>query len=412
MKRLLIIFIIGIALALAISAIVSHDPGYIRISYGNWLIESNLVIGSLAATTFIFALIWVIGATRRVLGSGKSISTWLGRSAQSRATQKTEKGLIALLEGNWSVASKLLSKSASKSHEPLINYLAAAHASNELGQTKEAEHLLKKAYDNTKDSEFAVGIAQAQIQFQQGQYEPCLATLLRLQKQQTHHPFVLKLLKSVYLKLEDWHNLIKLIPSLQKDAKLKQAEINSLESLAWKNLFVQKTEELITRNQQHSSDDILANLWQSVPTPLQFDAELVETYALQLIRLNNSHKCETLIRKVLEKKWDDKLIRVYGMIASKNTSEQLIHAEQWLKGRPNNADLLLTLGRLCLRNELWGKAQEYFEASNNLHENKESLAELSRLNLRLHASHIAQKEVFEELIKSLDLPELPLPEAR
>ena len=153
-------------------------------------------------------------------------------------------------------------------------------------------------------------------------------------------------------------------------------------------------------------------MWQSVPTPLQFDAELVETYALQLMRLDHGQECETLLRKVLEKKWSDKLVRIYGMISAQNPSEQLIHAEQWLKSRPNNASLLLALGRICLRCGLWGKAHEYFKASNKLHETEESLAELCRLNLRLHASHIDQKEVFEGLIKSLGLPELPLPEAR
>ncbi|KZY30657.1 MULTISPECIES: heme biosynthesis protein HemY [unclassified Oleiphilus] len=412
MKRLLVLIIVGMALALGVSAIVSHDPGYVRISYGNWLIESNLVIAALAIAILLTLLVWLLGLKRKLVHSSKSVSKWFGRSAESRATIKTEKGLIALLEGNWGVASKLLSKSATKSHKPLINYLAAAHASNELGQVKDAELMLKKAYDSTEDSDFAVGIAQAQIQYQQGQYEPCLATLLRLHKQQAHHPFVLKLLKSVYLKLEDWHNLIKLLPSLQKDAKLGTDEIKAVESLAWNNLFVQKTDELINRAQQDAADDILAGLWQCVPTPLQFDAQLLETYALQLIRLNNDHECETLIRKALEKKWDDRLVRVYGMVAAQNTSEQLIHAEQWLKSRPNNASLLLALGRLCLRNGLWGKAQEYFEASNKLHENKESLAELCRLNIRLNAKNNADKEVFEGLIENLELPKLPLPESR
>jgi HemY protein len=409
MKRLLFILVIGILIAMGISAIVAHDPGYVRISYSHWLIESNLVIAILAIGLITFSLVWLLGLKRRVIQSSRNVTGWFGRSAQSRASLKTEKGLIALLEGNWGVASKLLSKSADQSHKPLINYLAAAHASNELGQTKDAEVLLKKAYDSTEDSEFAVGIAQAQIQFHQGQYEPCLATLVRLHKQQPHHPFVLKLLKSVYIRLEDWHKLIKLMPALQKDARLTQKDLDSLESLAWNKLFVQKTDELINRGQQDSASDVLGNLWQSVPSPLQFDAKLVETYAMQLIRLNSGHECETLVRKVLEKQWDDKLVRVYGLISAQNPSEQLIHAEQWLKSRPNNADLLLALGRLCLRNELWGKANEYFEASNKLHKSKESLAELCRLNLRLNSRNIAQKEVFENLIKSLDLPDLPLP---
>ena len=187
MKRLLVLLIASILTALAISAIVAHDPGYVRISYGHWLIESNLIILLLAISLVVFLLVTLFGMKRRLSHSSKSITSWFGKSAESRAITRTEKGLIALLEGNWGNASKLLSRSANKAHKPIINYLAAAHAANELGQVKDAELMLKKAYDSTPDSEFAVGIAQAQIQLQQEQFEPCLATLLRLHKQQTHH---------------------------------------------------------------------------------------------------------------------------------------------------------------------------------------------------------------------------------
>ena len=38
-------------------------------------------------------------------------------------------------------------------------------------------------------------------------------------------------------------------------------------------------------------------------------------------------------------------------------------AESWLKQHPDDAALLLTLGRLCAQQELWGKAQSYLDAS-------------------------------------------------
>jgi len=37
--------------------------------------------------------------------------------------------------------------------------------------------------------------------------------------------------------------------------------------------------------------------------------------------------------------------------------ERLERAERWLRERPGEAELLLTLGRLCVQRELWGKAQ-------------------------------------------------------
>jgi HemY protein len=41
----------------------------------------------------------------------------------------------------------------------------------------------------------------------------------------------------------------------------------------------------------------------------------------------------------------------------------LERAEGWLRQRPEDADLLATCARLCLRAELVGKARSYLEAS-------------------------------------------------
>jgi HemY protein len=212
----------------------------------------------------------------------------------TRAQKNTEKGLIALLEGNWRHANHLLSRSASKSETPLINYLAAAHAAHELGDIKEAEKNLKKAYENTSDSEFAVGIAQAQIQLQQNQLEQCLATLLRLKKQQINHPFVLKLLKTVYLRLEDWQQLLNLMPALYKNTQANDVALLALEKSAWEKLFVQRTDELVQQNNLSSSAEVLAAMWKKIPDELRFDALLIEIYAKQLIRLKSDHECDGL----------------------------------------------------------------------------------------------------------------------
>ena len=37
--------------------------------------------------------------------------------------------------------------------------------------------------------------------------------------------------------------------------------------------------------------------------------------------------------------------------------------EEWLKAHPEDAALLVTTARLCMVNELWGKAKSYLESS-------------------------------------------------
>jgi HemY protein len=389
-----------------LSLAVSQDPGYVRISLGHWLIESNLwvMLGLNLVVLCLMALCFRL--LRGVWQSKNLFRRMLTPFGATRAQKNTEKGLIAFLEGDWRHAGRLLIGSASKSDRPLINYLAAAHAANELGEIKEAEQHLKKAYDNTSDSELAVGIAQAQIQLQQNQLEQCLATLLRLKKQQENHPFVSKLLKTVYLRLEDWQQLLNLIPTLRKHTQTNGDELQSLEKLAWEKLFIQRTDELMQQNNLNDSAEILAVMWKKIPDTLCFDSSLIETYAKQLMRLNSDYECEVLLRKVLGKQWDDKLVRLYGLVEGNNFSEQLTKAEVWLKQKPNNPILLLTLGRLSLRNELWGKALEYFKVSARILPSTEVYGEINRLSLKLNKNDPA---LLAELIASLGLPDLPLP---
>lgn len=112
------------------------------------------------------------------------------------------------------------------------------------------------------------------------------------------------------------------------------------------------------------------------------DEYTIRDYARLLAGLGDEAQAETLLRKVLRNHWSDELINLYGRIQGQDPEEQLLIAEQWLKHRTNNPpELLLALGRLSLRNELWGgKAREYFETSLKLRRNRETLAELSRLN--------------------------------
>ena len=54
---------------------------------------------------------------------------------------------------------------------------------------------------------------------------------------------------------------------------------------------------------------------------------------------------------------------LYAQCRAPDATRQLETAERWLVSHSHDAALLYTLGRLCERQQLWGKAQTYLEAS-------------------------------------------------
>lgn len=413
MIRLLLLLLVALLIGTALSLGLSYDLGYIRVSIGHYLIETNFWVGLGLLIVLVALSVFFFNTLRRFRHGTGLVASWVARGNERRARRRTTQGLLALAEGNWPRARKLLASSADRADTPLINYLAAAQAAFESGDHAAVDELLRKAYESTPGSSMAVGLTQAQLQLAGSRLEQALATLLRLRKESPHHPFVLKLLKNTYLRLEDWRELSKLTPELRKRSVLPESELDDLERLVWHNLLEQAAEdtERKLKDNPAASLEPLTRLWDELPGFVRRDEFTIRDYARLLARLGDEAQAETLLRKVLRNHWSDELINLYGRIKGHQPEEQLLIAEQWLKDRPNNAELLLALGRLSLRNELWGKAREYFETSLRLRRSREALAELSRLNAHMGEEETSVKLLMQGLATDHGLPELPMPRA-
>ncbi|WP_111493798.1 MULTISPECIES: heme biosynthesis HemY N-terminal domain-containing protein [Marinobacter] len=411
MRKLFLLFLLALLIGAGLSLGLQYDSGYIRISLGNYLIETNFWVGVLLILLVTVALQLVLAFFRR-LHSGKGVvSGWLTRSSERRARRRTTQGLLALAEGNWPRGRKLLESSADRADTPLINYLAAAQCAFECGDHEAVEDLLRKAFESTPGSDLAVGITQAQLQLAGNRLEQGLATLVRLRKQAPHHPFILKLMRRVYEGLEDWRELARLIPELRKRDLVDKDELQELERTTWHNLLQQAADDI--RRQAFAERDLtpLVALWDELPGSMRRDSYTIHEYARHLAELGDEPQAETLLRKVLRNHWSDDLANLYGRIAGEKPDEQLLVAERWLQDRPNNPELLLALGRLSLRNELWGKAREYFETSLRLKRSPETLAELARLNAHMGHEAESSQMLMQSLLRDNGLPELPMPKA-
>ena len=74
-------------------------------------------------------------------------------------------------------------------------------------------------------------------------------------------------------------------------------------------------------------------------------------------------EAQAIIEQALEREWNPSLVALYGDAAGADAMPQIERAEKWLRGHARDPSLLLALGKLCMRQALWGKAQSYIEAS-------------------------------------------------
>jgi len=124
--------------------------------------------------------------------------------------------------------------------------------------------------------------------------------------------------------------------------------------------------------------------------------------ARAFIRLRDCRAAHRVIEKALGREWHGELVLLYGECGD-DSLESLEQAESWLLERPDDADLLLTLGRLCVGRELWGKAQSYLEASLATRPTQAAHAALANLFDRIGRAADAQRH----LRASAELAEAP-----
>jgi HemY protein len=391
-------FSIIVVVATLLFAFAGHflleDPGYVAINFRGYLVEMSVPVLLGIAVALIFA-VWAI---RKLDIAPRLIGEAAGRYRSGRAGQKLTRGMIEVAEGNFARGEKLLARAASTSDAPLFNYLQAARAAHLQGSDQRRDEWLKLAYEHTPAAANAVLLTQAELQLDRGQYEQALATLRRIDEDSRDHSYALALLGRLYFRLEDWEQLGALMPRLKKHGRVTQERLDK-----WS---VRVHRESLDRA---SNGDAVIDVWKKIPKNLLGNSELLGAYFSGLIRGGLHEKAEKDLAAALKSNWRGPLVRLFGLVEGPNASKQLKRAEGWLAAHGDDPDLLLAAARLCLRNELWGKARSYLESVITLRPTPEAFQEYGRLLNQLGEADAAADAFREGLGLVAESPRTAIP---
>ena len=387
-----------VVIALIISAFAAHfllgDPGYVAINFRGYLVEMSVPV-LLALVVALILLIWLI---RRLIQAPRLLGEAAARYRSGRAGAKLTRGMIEVAEGNFARGEKLLARAASTSDAPLFNYLQAARAAHLQGQDDRRDEWLKLAYEQTPEASNAVLLTQAELQLDREQYEQALATLRRIEENSKDHSHALALLGRLYYRLQDWPHLADLLPRLRKQGRVKKETLDK-----W-------AVRVHTVNFESCPDgEAIAAEWNGIAKHLKSEVKILEAYYDALMRVGLHEKAEKEIAAALKSDWRGPLVRLFGLIEGPDASKQLKRAESWLGAHEDDPDLLLAAARLCLRNELWGKARSYLETVLALRPTPEAYQEYGRLLTQL-GENDAAADAYREglgLVATATLPAIP-----
>jgi HemY protein len=321
------------------------------------------------------------------------------------ARRRLKLGFRALTEARYDKAERLF-RAAASGDWPLAAWLGAARAAARAGREEGAREHLDRAR-GCDGGELPAELFLARLDRDQGETARARQRLSELGERYPDHPERLQLLCEVLERQQDWPALRELLPRLKDETDAERAR---LQRRLWLALLRQTGEEAVADPAEHRN--AVVALWKQVPGFLQRDPSLLARYTGYLAQSGDGREALRLVRKALERDWDDRLPPVLEAIEDVPPETLLQHLETWLQERAGNGPLLITAGRVALRAGLWGKARSFFRAAVSSSSAEIAYEELARLLDALGEADEARRCRDEAMARAArSLPSLPLPAA-
>lgn len=342
-----------LGLAIGVSLLAGENTGYVLIKTPTYRIETSLnfliILISLSFICLHLAL-RLFNYTRHLPATVRAYKESLRKKAGHQALLQS---LHALVEGRYELAEKTASKALSLGEDAGLSALIGARAAHKLGRKARRDYFLSEAEHLAPKAAVARLLTQSEMLLDDQQYQLALTILQRLAAIEPNHQQALSMELKVQTRLKNWERVLTILKLLEKN--------DVIETLKIKEIRLQAHLALIKRYAQDASS--LNNYWKKLSEEDQFNERLVLTAVPLLIEAGAHDEAAKILEMNLTKHWSSALVRLLGKSVTTDPSKQLQQAEYWLMNHPHDADLLETLGKLCVRLQLWGKAESYYEAS-------------------------------------------------
>ncbi|HWK72728.1 MAG TPA: heme biosynthesis HemY N-terminal domain-containing protein [Povalibacter sp.] len=394
-----------IAAALLAGALLAQfllaDAGYVAIRFAGYLFE-------MSAVTFLLVLIaggLLVRLLVRIFNARRLWREAQAQRRQERARKSLARGLLEMSEGEWSASEETLTRAARDAEMPAAHYLVAARAAELQGAAQRRDELLAKAVEASPERRAPALIMQAEVYLKHKQYQAALATLNQLEASGEQSARGVMLLARIYRQTGDWEKLQALQPKLRSTRGISTAFAD--ETVA--QIYLDRLKAAGT------AADVkrLELAWKEVPKSLSQRAEIAVAYARAAMACDQPEAAEAELRKFLNKQWDEAVVLVYGELDPEEPLVTVERAEEWLPQHSEDAALLLSCARLCMRAELYGKARSYLETSLAIRPRLEAYHLLAGLMEQLGERDRAVKALNDALVHALGRkPALPKIRAR
>jgi len=367
------------ALAVGLSMAMRFNDAYVLIVLPPWRAEVSL---NLALAVLFGGFVLLYGALRGIaltLSLPGRVRAYRETQRKAKAASVFQDAVRLLFEGRFGHALKKAAEAHSAGEAPGLAALIAARAAQRTRESGKQEAWLDRATQDDARTEVARLMLEAEMYLDARRFDDAVTVLSRLHQLAGRHIAALRLELRAQQGAGHWNEVLRIARQLEKR--------DALAFEAFREVTLRAHRENVA---QHAGDlGLLLAYLREVPER-EMGARLVCEAADLLIAQGSHEAARRLIEDQLAREWDSELVIRFGRTEG-DVSGRIAKAEAWLTAHPRDASLLVVLGRLCILQQLWGKAQSYLDAALSIEDSCDTRLVLAGLAERLERQDEANR---------------------
>lgn len=353
MLKLIILFVL-LGLGLYAGTQFSGQQGYVLISIADKTLEMSFTTMVIFIAAFFAAFFIIEIIIKKIFSVTSSTWNWFTVRKLKRSRRLTNEGIIKLMEGDWKQAEKKVTRWANHHDMPLLCYLVASEAAEEMGDNEKRDHYLKLA-SQQENSMLAVELTKAKQLIHQNDYSNAVEILNKLSDPYPNNPRVLNMLKQSYLQLKLWPQLIELLPRLKRN---KLLSLNQFE-----NLMEQAQIGFIQQAAETKERDVILDRWSQLPKAARNNGKLIVVFIQALISADADNDAFTFLKEQIKKNPSPDLYSLVTELDLPDIHPAIVLLETAVKKNSSNAEAHSALARLYMTQDKLPEAQQHLESA-------------------------------------------------
>ena len=347
------------AAAVGLTLAAKPDMGYVLVVYPPYRIELSLNLFVVLVLGFFFFMYGFVRLASSMVALPERAREYHRRRAEEKARQAMLEALVSYFEGRYARAEKSALQAIEAKESIALNAVVAARAAHELRAYDRRDAHLAKADELDPGEKSLRLITRAELLIDERRYGEALALLREIKSRNgRQHTAALRLELKAEQNLKHWDAVLELCEQL--DTR------NAFDAAYSEQVKRHARIELLKRSTADGRERFAAR-WQKIPDKERLDAKVATVAAQSFIQFGDCALAGKVIEESLDAHWNAHLVAIYGDCPEPDAVKRIERAEGWLRKHDDDAVLLLTLGRLCMHQKLWGKARSYLDASLSVH---------------------------------------------